>query len=41
MSAKPSDDVQTSLRWVLRCKGTTKIAFLQEKCDFYVVNAVF
>jgi|GEM_PF-2070770 len=29
MSAKPSADAQTSLRWVSRCKGTTKFAHLQ------------
>ena len=30
MSAKPSADVQTSLRWVSRCKGTTFFSFLQD-----------
>ena len=29
MSAKPSADAQTSLRWVSRCKGTTKFADVQ------------
>ena len=30
MSAKPSADAQTSLRWVSRCKGTTFFSFLQD-----------
>ena len=35
MSAKPSADVQTSLRWVSRCKGTKKNIYVQEKFYFY------
>ncbi len=30
MSAKPSADVQTSLRWISRCKGTTFFSFMQD-----------
>ena len=35
MSAKPSADVQTSLRWVSRCKGTEKNVYVQEKFTFF------
>ena len=40
MSATPADDVQTSPAWNCDCKGTKKIAFLQENCDFCLVDAL-
>ena len=40
MSATPADDVQTSPAWNCGCKGTKKIAFLQENCDFCLVEAL-
>ena len=41
MSAKPSADVQTSLRWVSRCKGSEKNVYLQEKFIFFVIGYIF
>ena len=41
MSAKPSDDVQTSLRWVSRCKGSEKNVYVQEKFTFFVIGYIF
>ena len=38
MSAKPSADAQTSLRWVSRCKGTTFFLIEQEKS---LLRAIF
>ena len=41
MSAKPSADVQTSLRWVSRCKGSEKNVYVQEKFTFFVIGYIF
>ena len=41
MSAKPSADAQTSLRWVSRCKGTKKNEYAQEKCNFFAIFSLF
>ena len=41
MSAKPSDDAQTSLLWVSRCKGTKKNEYAQEKCNFFAIFSLF
>ena len=41
MSAKPSADVQTSLRWVSRCKGTKKNVYVQEKFTFIAIGYIF
>ena len=41
MSAKPSADAQTSLRWVSRCKGTKKNVYVQEKFTFIAIGYIF
>ena len=41
MSAKPSADVQTSLRWVSHCKGSEKNVYVQEKFTFFVIGYIF
>ena len=41
MSAKPSADVQTSLRWVSRCKGSEKNVYVQEKFIFIAIGYIF
>ena len=41
MSAEPSADVQTSLRWVSRCKGSEKNVYVQEKFTFFVIGYIF
>ena len=37
MSAKPSDDAQTSLLWVSRCKGTIFFWIEQIKSHFEAI----
>ena len=41
MSAKPSADAQTSLRWVSRCKGSEKNVYVQEKFTFIAIGYIF